>query len=451
MNLCVTTRRGAAAARAHCARRWAHSKTKSAKPRLGSKPKAKAPMPATPYKPYEIPYPSVASRFSTNAPLPRASQARPRPPPPPPPPRSHPQQADTLLTVWRATWLPLSGAALVAGALGFYIFGTAAATYKAGAAAAPCACDESATPTGRPPALTGDNAEQFDKELDWPEYWMGITSLRRRLAAHARGNVLELAMGSGRNLAHYDWSPITNALEAAAAAARDDDDEAKKKTKTKTKTTTTTTARAAVNTKGITSFTGLDISADMLDVACKRLTKTVPPLKDAAPIVRAASSLAGSDSDSDSAGQLSFLSGRLRLVRSDAHHALPPAPPSLSSCASPKYDTVIQTFGLCSVADPVAVLANLASAVKPDTGRIVLLEHGRGFFGLVNGLLDRNAGKHFAKYGCWWNRDIEALVEEAARTTPGLRIVKVERPKVLQMGTLVWVELKVEENVAKGE
>ncbi|KAM3548852.1 hypothetical protein ARSEF4850_009181 [Beauveria asiatica] len=431
MNLCVTTRRGAAAAatRPQCTRRWAHSKTKPAKPRFGSKPKPKAPAPApaTPHKP--------------------ASQARPRPPPPPPPPRSRPQQADTLLTVWRATWLPLSGAALVAGALGFYIFGTAAATFKAGAA--PCACGEDATPTGRPPALTGDNAEQFDKELDWPEYWMGITSLRRRLAAHARGNVLELAMGSGRNLAHYDWSPITNALEAAARDNNDGDEAKKKNKKTTTTTTTTTTARAAVNAKGITSFTGLDISADMLDVACKKLTKTVPPLKEAAPIVRAASSLAGGDS----AGQLSFLSGRLRLIRSDAHHALPPPPPPFccgaASSSAKYYDTVIQTFGLCSVADPVAVLANLASAVKPDTGRIVLLEHGRGFFGLVNGLLDRNAGKHFAKYGCWWNRDIEALVEEAARTTPGLTIVKVERPKVLQMGTLVWVELKVEETTAR--
>ncbi|KAM3514336.1 hypothetical protein MY11210_002011 [Beauveria gryllotalpidicola] len=428
MNFCVTTRRGTAAAatRAQCTRRWAHSKTKPAKPRLGSKPKPKPKAPATPHKP--------------------ASQARPRPPPPP---RSHPQQADTLLTVWRATWLPLSGAALVAGALGFYIFGTAAATYKAGAS--PCACDGNATPTGRPPALTGDNAEQFDKELDWPEFWMGITSLRRRLAAHARGNVLELAMGSGRNLAYYDWSPITNALEAAAAAAAvSDDDDDDDETKKKKKKTTTTAARAAVNARGITSFTGLDISADMLDVACKKLTKTVPPLKDAAPIVRAASSIMAGGGDG--AGQLSFLSGRLRLVRSDAHHALPPAPPPPSSslcCASPRYDTVIQTFGLCSVADPVAVLANLASAVKPGTGRIVLLEHGRGFFGLVNGLLDRNAGRHFAKYGCWWNRDIEALVEEAARTTPGLTIVKVERPKVLQMGTLVWVELKVEEMSAR--
>lgn len=355
---------------------------------------------------------------------------------PPPPGR----EADTLLAVWRSAWLPLSGAALAAGAIGFYIFGTAAATFKSG----PCTCeDDRDAPTGRPPALTGDNAEQFDKELNWPEWWMGITSLRRRLAEHARGDVLELAMGSGRNLEYYDWSPITDALEAAAAAAaaaETDDKTTKQKKNTKI---------AAAG--GITSFTGLDISVDMLDVARKKLTKTVPPLKSSAPIV-SASSMAD-----NTGGQLAFLDGRLRLVHSDAHHALPPAPSFPSPSSSPsstttaatpsqkKYDSIIQTFGLCSVSDPVAVLTNLASAVKPGTGRIVLLEHGKGFYGLVNGLLDKNAGKHFDKYGCWWNRDIEALVEEAARQAPGLSIVKVERPKVLQMGTLVWVELKVDD------
>ncbi|KAJ4150635.1 hypothetical protein LMH87_011375 [Akanthomyces muscarius] len=404
MNACVTTRRAAAAAaRAQCCRRSAHIDNGPRKSRIAPKSKAKAPEPTMPYKP-------------------RASQARPRPPPGAKSRSQPPPQADTLLTVWRATWLPLSGAALVAGALGFYIFGTAAATLRS----SPCACDadhSDAAPTGRPPALTGDNAEQFDKELNWPEFWMGITSLRRRLAEHARGDVLELAMGSGRNLEYYDWSPITNALEAAK-----DETKAKKLRR---------------SFKGITSFTGLDISVDMLDVARQKLTKTVPPLKDAAPIVRA-SSMAD-----HTGGQLAFLDGRLRLVHSDAHHALPAArtfaTPSTTTANNKKYDSIIQTFGLCSVSDPVAVLTNLASAVKPGTGRIVLLEHGRGFFGLVNGLLDRNAGKHFEKYGCWWNRDIEALVEEAARKTPGLTIVRVERPKVLQMGTLVWVELKVEE------
>ncbi|VUC34338.1 unnamed protein product, partial [Clonostachys rosea] len=101
------------------------------------------------------------------------------------------------------------------------------------------------------------------------------------------------------------------------------------------------------------------------------------------------------------------------------------------------------TFGLCSVSDPVAVVSNLATAVKPGTGRIILLEHGKGWYGIVNGLLDRNAGQHFEKYGCWWNRDIQALVEEAARKTPGLEVVKVERPFLLQMGTLLWIELKM--------
>ncbi|TQV97692.1 hypothetical protein V2A60_006574 [Cordyceps javanica] len=423
MNCCVTTRRAAAAAaaRAHCACRWAHIKTGPRKPGFVSKTKAKATeptilsKPASQVRPRPAPSPSPTSR------------SKPRPQSSPPP-----QSEDTLLSVWRATWLPLSGAALVAGALGFYIFGTAAATLKAG----PCSCEadhhhhHDATPTGRPPALTGDNAEQFDKELDWPEFWMGITSLRRRLAAHARGDVLELAMGSGRNLEYYDWSPITAAIEAA-----------------KDETHANKAIRAA---KGITSFTGLDISVDMLDVARRKLTKTVPPLKASAPVV-SASSMADS-----TGGQLAFLSGRLRLVHSDAHHPLPGAPTTTASSSSvssgsngsKKYDSIIQTFGLCSVADPVAVLRNLASAVKPGTGRIVLLEHGKGYYGLVNGLLDRNAARHFDRYGCWWNRDIEALVEEAARATPGLTVVRVERPKVLQMGTLVWVELKVEEQTS---
>ncbi|OAA70514.1 ubiquinone/menaquinone biosynthesis-related protein [Cordyceps fumosorosea ARSEF 2679] len=434
MNPCVTTRRACAAvaaARGQCARRWAHIESGPGKPRLGSKSKPKAPGP-TPYKPCALPLPPRPSRASpTNLPRQRTSQVRPRPPPLP---KSKPQPpADTLLSVWRATWLPLSGAALVAGALGFYIFGTAAASLQRPCPA--CHSDHQTTPTGRPPALTGDNAEQFDKELDWPEYWMGITGLRRRLAAHARGDVLELAMGSGRNLAHYDWSPIEAALVAAAAAATADEPRRRENVPMRAR-------------QGITSFTGLDISADMLDVARRKLTETVPPLKDAAVVVRAA---AAADS---TGGHLSLLDGRLRLVRSDAHHALPPAPSfGPNGGGDSKYDSVMQTFGLCSVADPVAVLRNLATVVKPGTGRIVLLEHGRGHLGLVNGLLDRHAGRHFDKYGCWWNRDIQAIVEEAAAAAaaegaPRLTVVRVERPKVLQLGTLVWVELKVEEDPA---
>ncbi|TFB06834.1 Methyltransferase OMS1 [Trichoderma ghanense] len=333
------------------------------------------------------------------------------PPPPPEPPK-----ADTLLTIWRRAWLPLTGASLLAGFLGFYIFGTTVATIKTTPSSSspshPC---EHATPTGRPPALTGDNAEQFDKELNLPEWWMGITKLRKKLAAHAKGAVLELAMGSGRNLEYYNWEPLSTAVEAAR----------------------TGNIPPPKVPQGITSFTGLDISVDMLDVSRKRLAKSVPPMASSAPVVKA-SSMAD-----HTGGQLSFLDGHVRLVNSDAHRPLPPP------AHTDKYDTVIQTFGLCSVSDPVAVLSNLATVVRPGTGRIILLEHGKGYYGLVNGLLDKNAGKHFAKYGCWWNRDIEAIVEDAVAATPGLEVVKIERPNITQMGTLVWVELKLAASAKK--
>ncbi|KAI9151676.1 Methyltransferase OMS1 [Paramyrothecium foliicola] len=337
-------------------------------------------------------------------------------------PAPPPNEPETVLSIWRRSWLPLSGAALLSGFLGFYIFGTVAASFKDGGGG-PCAScgGEHATPTGRPPALSGDNAEQFDKDLNWEEWWMGITGLRKKLAKRARGDVLELAMGTGRNLEYYDWE----ALGAVAAAAGGNG------------------SPTLPVGRGITSFTGLDISVDMLDVARKKLVKAVPPMSTSAPVVKA------STMADHTGGQLSYLNGQLRFIHSDAHRPIPlPASPVTLENPRPtplqtKYDTVIQTFGLCSVSDPVAVLTNLATVVKPETGRIILLEHGKGWYGILNGLLDKNAGKHFEKFGCWWNRDIPALVDEAVKQAPGLEVVKVERPNILQMGTLVWVELKV--------
>lgn len=248
---------------------------------------------------------------------------------------------------------------------------------------------------------------------------MGITKLRKRLAHHAKGDVLELAVGTGRNLQHYNWEGLGKPPDATTHKMGNGN------------------GTRPQPPRGITSFTGLDISVDMLDVARKRLATTVPPMKDAEPVVNK------STMADRTGGQLSFLNNRLRLIHADAHRTLPLAATPDAPEEGKTYDTIIQTFGLCSVSDPVAVLCNLASAVTPDTGRIVLLEHGKGWYGLVNGLLDKNAGRHFDKYGCWWNRDIEALVDEAVQRTPGLEIVKLDRPNLLQMGTLVWVELRV--------
>jgi methyltransferase OMS1, mitochondrial len=135
-----------------------------------------------------------------------------------------------------------------------------------------------------------------------------------------------------------------------------------------------------------------------------------------------------------------------------------PSPPTFSpegtakvATAPAKYDTIIQTFGLCSVADPGRLLANMAAKVQPDTGRIILLEHGRGLWDWMNNRLDKSAPKHFQKFGCWWNRDIEKLVREAEQTVPGLEVVKLERPLWFQWGTTMMIELKVKSQPKGGD
>ncbi|KAI5278423.1 hypothetical protein KEM52_004693, partial [Ascosphaera acerosa] len=78
-----------------------------------------------------------------------------------------------------------------------------------------------------------------------------------------------------------------------------------------------------------------------------------------------------------------------------------------------KYDTVVDTMGLCSVGDPAAYLARLAGLVAPAHGRILLLEHGRGDWAWLNRVLDDLAPAHADKHGCWWNRDIDRVVRES--------------------------------------
>ncbi|TPX70583.1 hypothetical protein SpCBS45565_g01670 [Spizellomyces sp. 'palustris'] len=98
-----------------------------------------------------------------------------------------------------------------------------------------------------------------------------------------------------------------------------------------------------------------------------------------------------------------------------------------------QYDTVIDTFGLCSCSDPVAALREMARCCKPD-GRVLLLEHGRGRYGFLNDALDKTATEHAVKWGCWWNRDIDGLVKKA-----GLEIVEM---KTFHFGTTLWMVAK---------
>jgi len=86
-----------------------------------------------------------------------------------------------------------------------------------------------------------------------------------------------------------------------------------------------------------------------------------------------------------------------------------------------KFDTVVDSFGLCSFEDPVSALKNMQKSCKPN-GKLLLLEHGRSHFTWLNNLLDTFAKKHLLNWGCNWNRDIAGIAKDA-----GLQIDTISR------------------------
>lgn len=322
-------------------------------------------------------------------------------------------------------------------------------------------------PTGRPAAVdfVGDNdavkrqtAEAFDRGLDVPELLMGLGGLREAIAKTARGKVLEIAVGTGRNLGFYDWTEVVDGLGVDGK----DEETAKRERERRVKERVRLAIRTRGQNKGeqqekfdlekakvpgqnegeVLSYTGVDISADMMGVARSRLRDTVPGLKKLMRKIR-------KEPMPDRGIVVDVLEGRVRLAIADAEEPLPPPVPVPAAPSGDKYDTIVQSFGLCSVSDPVKLVANMASMVEPGTGRILLLEHGRGRWEFINGLLDSYAPDHFRKYGCWWNRDIEKIVRKAAEKVPGLEIMGIERPLWLQFGTTLVIKMRVNPDAVK--
>ena len=79
------------------------------------------------------------------------------------------------------------------------------------------------------------------------------------------------------------------------------------------------------------------------------------------------------------------------------------------------FDTVVDTFGLCSFEDEGRALAEMKRVCKPG-GKILLLEYGRSYYKWLNDILDDNAGRHASQWGCVWNKDILQLVVDAGLT-----------------------------------
>ncbi|KAG9248696.1 S-adenosyl-L-methionine-dependent methyltransferase [Calycina marina] len=206
-------------------------------------------------------------------------------------------------------------------------------------------------------------ARKFDASVEYEEIAMRLPAKRKDMVSQAHGHILEVSVGTGRNLEYYDWD-------------FDGYKDVGKRIPGK-----------PVNRGSVKSLTAVDISPEMVEVAKEKFARKFPGMP------------------------------QPRWVVADASKDIPSPP----SGPDKKYDAIIQTMGLCSVHDPVALLKNLGNHVKEDGGRILLLEHGRGTWRAVNWALDKQAVGHALEHGCWWNRDIEAIVEES-----GLEVVNYD-------------------------
>ena len=184
---------------------------------------------------------------------------------------------------------------------------------------------------------------------------MGLQTKRRSLTKKATGHVLEASVGTGRNMDFYE---VNEHLRA--------------------------------------SFTFVDQSPEMINVARKKFDKLYPKYRKA-------------------------------IFRIQSAAEPMPTPPG-------GFDTIMQTMGLCSTPNPVQLLRNFESLVNKERGQILLLEHGRSHYDWLNNILDHLAPLHADKHGCWWNRDILKIVQES-----GLDIVTSKR---YHFGTTYYLELR---------
>lgn len=109
----------------------------------------------------------------------------------------------------------------------------------------------------------------------------------------------------------------------------------------------------------------------------------------------------------------------------------------ITSNSGQKFDTIYESFGLCSHEDPETALKNFTQLLRPG-GQIVLLEHGRSDKESLNEKMDKRAAARFKEWGCRWNLDIGQIVQNS-----GLEIVDEQR---YHFGTTYFYVLKPKSN-----
>lgn len=271
----------------------------------------------------------------------------------------------------RSRRIPLIGACFVGAGIAFYI---ASLGYSLA---------NPYVPTHPVPADTSDRydatAARFDEFVGGTEKGIGINRLRKKMVSQARGDVLEVSAGTGRNTSFYDWGRVR-------------------------------------------SLVLLDRSGPMLEVARRKWEEERTEREKKSKAMVGVREKIG-DVEFRAQSALERIEGP-KGVKADSKDG-----------EAGKFDTIVQTMGLCSTSEPEKLLQRMAEVVKRD-GKILLLEHGKASYDWLNNFLDKAAPGHADKHGCWWNKDIGAIVEKS-----GLEVVQISRPWY-HLGTTWWVELR---------
>jgi len=240
-----------------------------------------------------------------------------------------------------------------------------------------------------------DSTRNFDWEVDSQEKVTWMAYKRKRLIREAYGDVLEVSVGTGRNMQLYDTRPYSSAENSSYGRSR---------------------------RHMITSLTFNDQSEVMVENAKRKWELRQSQRKKGDRFT----------------GEVSF------VVGDAGEKGVIPRPTG-------GYDTIVQSMGVCSMADPTGFLQHLGRLVRqpgekivnssPEKfrneeddgkgGRIFLLEHGRAYdwMSWLNKYLDNSAAMHADRYGCWYNKDVGELIKESG--------LVVERMKRYYFGT-VW-------------
>lgn len=207
----------------------------------------------------------------------------------------------------------------------------------------------------------------YDAEIELGEKFMRLGKRRNELVQMARGDVLEVSCGTGRNMEYYQLGEKRGLDERGRAVLQ-----------------------------GCRSVTFVDLSPQMVEIARQKFRRLYPDFAKAAFRTEDAKKVVPVTKMSDKTVEWIY--------------------------SRPYFDTVIQTMGLCSTPDPVGLLRHLGSITEPQRGQILLLEHGRSHYDWLNKILDNLAPAHAHRHGCWWNRDIGQIIEQS-----GLEVVEIQR------------------------